>query len=1263
MIKKTSLFLLLPTVAMILSGCNLFGSKDQGQDNSQQTGGGDSGEGEGSGEGGGGQTDTGETQRQLFSQIVSNLKSTHNYTLSISSSLEEDTEEEAIEYHRYNLNDRAWYHDNSTFDAEGIIYQKNQGYVTFVKSGSNVIPMNINTEFDYETDKRVFVSANPQLKISDLVQVTGENLFIDEYTQDATDKSKFVSTSLDNRTVAAYLTQYSAYIGLSFQVDEKITAVLDSSRSEITLTMDYWLYYFDIVEHNDKGTITITVGNVGTTTDNVISSYIENPTTTFSAPQSWPDGMDEVFEEYYGGVVPVLPSGLSYGAVCDELLYDGFYYASVQDVNSGNLTTSYGAQLIEDGYTKVSDTKYVKSILDDQTTITKSYVVTMLYKEASNLYPNGVMTILYRCNSTTGSFESIEAFNAYMERMGHSSYIPALPEESTCTGIKNFKDVTSQHSGYAFYSGTDWMHVCIPTYAKAAAWIESFVSALAEMGFDDKSSLFWDSYNFNQSNSGTCIALSKITEQNYNGQIDVRYQIAEADVPLIETYGAEAVSIAVTNPKTSFETGSGFSFGGTCVVTFDNEATREIMASELTFTGYNMNSEGTQTVTVHYGELTTTYQIEVKTTREVVKIELGGMPSLQFKKNSTFSYSGLSVKATYSNGDTDFVGSNCEYTVDMTTTGVKTVTVSYTYHETTVTASYEILVSEAISFPEITFDITTLDGWCTQLDEETDADVFNYNNFRSFYFYFVPKNQSAVVNGVSVKNDATAIVELIDGDLYGMGIQQYKITPTINFSASSVELVVDLDEPQVTMYTVSKATVTNGLISYARSQYAEGETVSFSVTPNSGYQIDSVTATGVTVSGSNGTYSFVMPANDVEISATFNLIPTAHSISTSVTGSGSINSVTVNGVAGTSAMAGDTVQIDAKASDTDVYRVKSAVITTEGGQTIEWIKKAGKYQFTMPEDNVTFTVVFEEIPSYTITKSTTKCNISYNSGVTSNSSKVGTTVVFKVIPVDGYELVNGSVTVTMTEGGESVTCTPDFVPGNYRFTMPEGGVTISATCELIPVTLSSIAVSGAPTSFDKNGTFSSAGLVVTATMSDNSTKTVTPTSIDYSAVDMTTAGSYPIVVSYTEDDVTKTATYVVTVSDGQTPVTSSVEQLLSELGKIKLSCQTVGMSDCYCDFTFDALGTGTEYAFKNNNYKTSYTFSYSCAEETENVYNLSFTNVASKKEGILNYGNAGVDKVGANGAYMKVYLASDGSSIESIHLQIDDSYNFIWNAN
>ena len=72
--------------------------------------------------------------------------------------------------------------------------------------------------------------------------------------------------------------------------------------------------------------------------------------------------------------------------------------------------------------------------------------------------------------------------------------------------------------------------------------------------------------------------------------------------------------ITVSGYTTTFNVGDTFSFGGTVIATYDNGDTEDV-TNQATFTGYNMSTAGTQTVTVSFTDggitKTTTYSITV----------------------------------------------------------------------------------------------------------------------------------------------------------------------------------------------------------------------------------------------------------------------------------------------------------------------------------------------------------------------------------------------------------------------------------------------------------------------------------------------------------------------------------------------------------------------------------------------------------------------------------------------------------------------------
>ena len=84
--------------------------------------------------------------------------------------------------------------------------------------------------------------------------------------------------------------------------------------------------------------------------------------------------------------------------------------------------------------------------------------------------------------------------------------------------------------------------------------------------------------------------------------------------------------------------------------------------------------------------------------------------------------------------------------------------------------------------------------------------------------------------------------------------------------------------------------------------------------------------------------------------------------------------------------------------------------------------------------------------------------------------------------------------------------------------------------ETVPKTLSSISLhtSNVQTTFTVGDTFNYTGLVVTASYSDSTSSTVTPTSV--SSPDMSTTGTKTVTVTYEEGGVSKTAEYSITVN-------------------------------------------------------------------------------------------------------------------------------------
>lgn len=127
---------------------------------------------------------------------------------------------------------------------------------------------------------------------------------------------------------------------------------------------------------------------------------------------------------------------------------------------------------------------------------------------------------------------------------------------------------------------------------------------------------------------------------------------------------------------------------------------------------------------------------------------------------------------------------------------------------------------------------------------------------------------------------------------------------------------------------------------------------------------------------------------------------------------------------------------------------------------------------------------------------------------------------------DGYfKVVTGT-----SSAGHTNSITVNFTQSSGGGTSYSDYSTTCAACTLTGITLNT---SGATTTFTQGQTFTSEGLVVTASYSDCASRTVTPTSV--TPPDMSVVGTgKTVTVSYTEGEVTKTATYTIDITAAPT---------------------------------------------------------------------------------------------------------------------------------
>ena len=242
---------------------------------------------------------------------------------------------------------------------------------------------------------------------------------------------------------------------------------------------------------------------------------------------------------------------------------------------------------------------------------------------------------------------------------------------------------------------------------------------------------------------------------------------------------------------------------------------------------------------------------------------------------------------------------------------------------------------------------------------------------------------------------------------------------------------------QAGYYRVSVSQYDNGTVTSDYTIATENTTVTLTVTPDTGYELDYLdvfTDHGVaviTTDQGNGVYTFTMPADNVYVKAGFRLPGGFYSVTVSQYDNGTVTSDYALATENTTVTLTVTPDAGYELDYLDVFTDHGAVVTTTD-------QGNGVYTFTMPADNVYVKAGFR-LPAgyYRI-----EVMPSDNGTVTSDyaAAPAGTTVTLTTTPDPGYYLDELSV---WTGHGVTVTTT-DQGNGVYTFTMPADDVYVGA---------------------------------------------------------------------------------------------------------------------------------------------------------------------------------------------------------------------------
>ena len=165
----------------------------------------------------------------------------------------------------------------------------------------------------------------------------------------------------------------------------------------------------------------------------------------------------------------------------------------------------------------------------------------------------------------------------------------------------------------------------------------------------------------------------------------------------------------------------------------------------------------------------------------------------------------------------------------------------------------------------------------------------------------------------------------------------------------SCDNTITPSEPEPTLYSISIAeNIQNGYVKADKKSCVAGETITLTVSPNEGFELDSLSvkdSDGHTITLTNNT--FTMPESNVSVTASFKTVIKYYSISVNSCENGSVTSNK------SSATSGETITLTV--SPNEGFELDSLSVKDSGGHTIALTNNT----FTMPESNVSVTASFK----------------------------------------------------------------------------------------------------------------------------------------------------------------------------------------------------------------------------------------------------------------------------------------------------------------
>ena len=305
------------------------------------------------------------------------------------------------------------------------------------------------------------------------------------------------------------------------------------------------------------------------------------------------------------------------------------------------------------------------------------------------------------------------------------------------------------------------------------------------------------------------------------------------------------------------------------------------------------------------------------------------------------------------------------------------------------------------------------------------------------------KKDQSVVLTVTPETDYDLATLTVKGKTSGNTITPTKVSGTDNkYTFTMPDEEVDVSATFFyPWHAIDIPTFQHGSVSANPTRQKKDLSVTLTVTPETDYTLVNLTVKGKTsgdtitptkVSGTDNKYTFTMPDEEVDVSATFFYPWHAIDIPTFQHGSVSANPTRQK----------KDLSVTLTVTPEDNYALKEITVTC-GGQTIapdQSTEDENVWTFTMPDDDVDVSATFYNTTMYAINIDSEIVNGTVVADV--NTQHETGPVTLTVTPDDGC--IFRTLTVTW-EGGEITPVQSTTNEKEWTFEMPEGAVAVSAT--------------------------------------------------------------------------------------------------------------------------------------------------------------------------------------------------------------------------